>query len=366
MQLPEITAAAGRVAKIPHAWLNKRPFIPPQKALILHPQSPSEAILATPLLTLLHQAFPNARIDWAISRWARPIITGNPYLTDLPVVSEGPLDQADQAVANQLVSILKQGAYDTCFIPSTSTKLAWAARQAGIPQRVGLWANGRGWWHTIAARPLAGERHQTARYLALAEAVGVNTGFSLPPMRFYPSDADRTAVTARLIDELDWLGDRPLMLLHPGVDQEGQEKCWPVERFVLLGNQILREYGAQLLLVGDETTLPAAREVAGLISGNAANWAGRVTLGHIGALAEVADLYVGNDTAATHVATAMGCATVAIFGPSDPAVSAPYGERDARLEIVKPVEGERPFTWGDSVTVREVSQAVRKLLGKKG
>lgn len=364
IQLPALTAVAGRVAKVPHDWLQRRPFTPPQKAVILQPQSPSAALLATPLLTLLHQAFPTARFDWATSRWARPALTGNPHLTNLLVVSEGPVDTAARSEVAQMVALLAQAGYDTCFIPDASPRLAWVARQAGIPQRVGLWGNGRGWWHTVAARPLPGERHQAARYVALAEAVGVNSGFSLLPLRFYVSDADRTAVMARLIDEVDWLGERPLVILHPGVDQEGLEKCWPVERFVLLGNQLLRDYGAQLLLVGDETTRARAQEVAGLISGRVANWAGRVSLGQIGALAEVADLYVGNDTAATHVATVMGCATVAIFGPSDPAVSAPYGER-ARLEIVKPTQAERPFRWEDSVTVRDVATAVQKLLGKK-
>lgn len=43
-----------------------------------------------------------------------------------------------------------------------------------------------------------------------------------------------------------------------------------------------------------------------------------------GALAG-ATLYLGNDSGITHLAAAAGCPTVAVFGPTDPAVWAPQG-----------------------------------------
>ena len=42
-----------------------------------------------------------------------------------------------------------------------------------------------------------------------------------------------------------------------------------------------------------------------------------------------ARVYIGNDSGITHLAAAVGTPVVAIFGPTDPAVWAPRGERVA-------------------------------------
>ena len=42
---------------------------------------------------------------------------------------------------------------------------------------------------------------------------------------------------------------------------------------------------------------------------------------------QTARLYIGNDSGITHLAAAVGVPVVAIFGPTDPAVWAPRGDR---------------------------------------
>ena len=48
-------------------------------------------------------------------------------------------------------------------------------------------------------------------------------------------------------------------------------------------------------------------------------------LPEIAALLSLARAVVGNDSGPTHLAAAVGCPTVALFGPTDPAVWAPLG-----------------------------------------
>ena len=69
---------AAQIAHIPFRLFAKRPYVPPQKALILHPCCLSQVMLATPLLAVLNNAYPNAQFDWAVSDWARPAIVTNP------------------------------------------------------------------------------------------------------------------------------------------------------------------------------------------------------------------------------------------------------------------------------------------------
>jgi ADP-heptose:LPS heptosyltransferase len=78
-----------------------------------------------------------------------------------------------------------------------------------------------------------------------------------------------------------------------------------------------------------------AESIVGMMSGQAVSWAGAITLGELGALCELANLYVGNDTGPTHISAAMGCTTVAIYGPSNPQISAPYSPQKEHVIILR-------------------------------
>jgi lipopolysaccharide heptosyltransferase II len=363
------TAAAARLLSIPFRFA-RRPFTLPKKALILHPCCLSQVMLATPLLSVLTNAFPNTRFDWAVSDWARPAIAKNPHITELLPTGDLGVSRMSFSELRAVIEQIRQGGYDTCLIPGRSSLLTWVAWQAGIPQRIGVASGGRGFAQTLVAPVRIGQQHATDVYLSLAEAceIDIPPG-ERPPMAFYPADDDRTAVTQRLIDDLDWLGDVPLVVIHPGGGEgslyEDPLKRWPSERFVLLLNHLARQHEARILLVGGQQDQALATAIAGMSSVRCANWAGRVTLGELGALAEIANLYVGNDTGPTHIAAAVGCPTLAIFGPSNPNFSAPYSPKAERVITLRH-EGEiRPFSWQEGITVAQASKAADKLLRLK-
>ena len=115
------------------------------------------------------------------------------------------------------------------------------------------------------------------------------------------------------------------MVLHPG--SGGDFKRWPAARFAALGERVPAELGyAVVVLVGpaDETV---NAELAAAWGGRAGvtlaiNWPLRLVL----ALLSMAQAYVGNDSGITHLA-ARATPTLAIFGPTDPAIWAPLGPR---------------------------------------
>ena len=363
------TAAAARLLSIPFR-LARRPFTPPKKALILHPCCLSQVMLATPLLAVLTKAFPGTQFDWAVSDWARPAIAKNPHIAELLPSGDLGVGHMSFAELRGVVNQIRQGGYDTCLILGRSSLLSWVAWQAGIPQRIGVASGGRGFAQTLVAPQRTGQQHATDIYLSLAEACKVD----LPPgerpsMGFYPADDDRTAVTQRLIDDLEWLGDVPLVVIHPGGGAgslfEDPLKRWPSERFVLLINHLARQHQARILLVGSQHDHALAAAIDGMTSVPCANWAGRVTLGELGALGEIANLYVGNDTGPTHIAAAVGCPTLAIFGPSNPALSAPYSPKAERVGTFWQGGEVRPFSWQEGVPVPQAIKAADQLLRLK-
>ena len=320
-------------------------------------------MLATPLLTVLSQAYPDSRFDWAVSEWARPALNGNPRLTELIITSQGDIHDLSWQDLYTLSQILRRQQYDTCFIPSRSSLLSLVAWWARIPQRIGLHSKGQGFAHTVAVKPPSDIKHEAAVYLTLAQTFCLDTK-PTAAMEFYPPDADRTAVTRRLVNE-NWLGDSSLIIIHPGGGvnpvHTDRRKQWPVERFVLLANHILRQYKAQIVLVGAASDIPLAQDIIGLLPLPLINLTGELTLGELGALCEVANLYIGNDAGPTHIAAAVGCPTLAIFGPTDPAVSSPYTTKGKVLALSQD-EITTPFSWENSATVTAACKAVDRLL----
>ena len=112
---------------------------------------------------------------------------------------------------------------------------------------------------------------------------------------------------------------RPPVVLHPG--SGSQKKNWPLERFHDLSLWLV-EQGERVAWV-----LGPAEETTSIPRGHAA-WrslplrelAGRLTCSR---------MFVGNDSGVTHLAAAVGCPTVALFGDSDPLTWAPRGRRVA-------------------------------------
>ena len=351
------TAAAARLLSLPFRLRRARPFTPPQRVLILKPCCLSQVLLTTPLLAALQITFPQARFHWAISDWARPAIAGNPRVREL--INTGTVGLADGRWADviKLARHLRTFNYDTCFIPSHSSTLALTAWLAGIPQRIGLDANGRGFAHTIPVRSSADRLHTAERYLSLAYAVGADPDLK-SELEFYPPDSERTAITQLLVEQIDWLGETPLVIMHPGGGRNpvttDPAKQWPVERYARLANHLARHYQATLVLVGNAEDKPLTAALTGLISTPAYDLAGQLSLARLGALCEVADLYVGNDTGPTQVAAAVGCPTLAIFGPGNPAASGPYRQKGQVIALQQP----------EGVAVVEAATAVDELLAK--
>lgn len=360
------TVAAANLASIPFRLFSRRPFETPAKVLILKPCCLSQVMLATPLLTVLSDAFPDVRFDWAVSEWARPAISSNPRISQLIDTGQVTLADGTWADVGILVERLRQEEYDTCFVPSRSTLLSYITWRAGIRQRIGLNVNGRGFAYTLPVKPPKEELNEAEIYLSLAQAVGIQ---KKAEMEFYPADEERATIMKRLLDEVEWNGISPLVIIHPGGGGNpaypDRDPRWPEERFALLSSRLVRKYGAHVVLVASDTEKRISENILGLTSAPVSNLSGILSLGEVGALCEVADLYVGNDTGPTQIAAAMGCPTLSIFGPTNPAVSQPYGN-NRKLRVVQTKRGAKAtnnFSWEGGATVDEVLAAADELLG---
>jgi heptosyltransferase-3 len=116
----------------------------------------------------------------------------------------------------------------------------------------------------------------------------------------------------------------PILAVNPGTGSAA--KRWPLERWIDLLEAVASPGCALVVLggPGDEDLLASLRE--GLRWARASPvWAVNRPLPLVAGLLSRSAGYVGCDSGITHLAAAVGCPTLALFGPTDPDRFAPRG-----------------------------------------
>ncbi|MEO8082443.1 MAG: glycosyltransferase family 9 protein [Ardenticatenales bacterium] len=146
--------------------------------------------------------------------------------------------------------------------------------------------------------------------------------------------------------------NRPV-LIHPG--SGAAVKCWSADRFADLA-RILAERGHAVRIVLGEAEYERWTEVA--LRSWRAEFDVRVspTLPDLEALLRGAAAFIGNDSGPTHLAAALGVPTIALFGPTSPAVWRPVG---ADVTVLAPV-APSPMEW---LSVETAAAAITARLG---
>jgi ADP-heptose:LPS heptosyltransferase len=197
-------------------------------------------------------------------------------------------------------------------------------------------------WPVVPAEP-----SHAARHLASAVA-SVSSDLDALPTPTLQCPRELRLHGRGWLDQQFGQGVRPVAI-HPG--SGGRRKCWPARLFAELATRL----DAPVLLVEGPADSTACHEFAEVVAPSVPII--RVTgesLPRLAALLAESRGYFGNDSGVSHLAAALGVPTVAVFGPTDPAVWAPLGPK---VSVVAP-RGDAPWP-----TVDDVLTALRKLLG---
>jgi heptosyltransferase III len=266
-----------------------------------------DTILLLPTLRLLRAHLPRIRLALVGSAWARALAPLLPFpLGFVPFESSALAPLFVQLDAPDSTGALSAADAVLLYTADPTSPFARNARCL-CPGPVIPWP--------VQPPPGAHAASHLAR-AATADPIGV-ADLPLPSLAV-PAELREWAQT--------WLAERlgpgacPAVL-HPG--SGGRKKCWPAEHFSELAARL---GGPVLLLQGPADEAACAAAMAGLPPVPVARAAG-LPLSQAAALLARCRLYVGNDSGVSHLAAALGVPTVAVFGPTDPAVWAPLGPR---------------------------------------
>jgi ADP-heptose:LPS heptosyltransferase len=311
------------------------------KALFVTSTRIGDAVLSTGILAHILRARPDMRVTIACGPASAPLFEAVPGLERLIVVEKRPY------AAHWLDLWAK------CALP------LWHLVVDLRGSALAYFLRAR---YRRVLRPALHRGHQIQR---LARAFGLPE----PPAPTIWTAPRHEETAARLIP-----GGAPVLALGPTANWA--PKIWPAENFVALAARLTGPggilSGARVAVLGGPGEHALAQPVIeALAPDRCIDLVGKIDLLTAAACLKRAALFVGNDSGLMHIAAATGIPTLGLFGPSSPALYAPWGPNAAVATTTIPYEtlvGAPGFDHRatrclmDSLTVDAAEQAARALM----
>lgn len=274
--------------------------------LVIRPGAIGDALLTFPILKLLKEHYTNAHIRLVSNAQVLPLALA--FGVSEEVFDFQDIQWSELFAANGICTPTTRE-----LSGQTDLVICWLRDPDGIIERN---LRAAGVKHLIIApgRPPEGERIHIVDYLAHTVGLqNVGAQFILPSTLWLTKlDCKETF--------------KQYVAIHPG--SGGEQKCWPISSFAAVIKRLWQQNHPVLLLEGPADT-ERLRGLLQLLSSPPMPEMLKILAN--APLLEVArhlrqcKLYLGNDSGITHLAAMLGVPTVAIFGPSDPAVWQPVG-----------------------------------------
>ena len=337
-----------------------------KRILIIEVNWLGDVLFTTPFIRAVRQTSPDSYIACLVHPRCREILEGNSDINEIVEYDEelahkGPIGKL------KLVSKLRGKNFDTVFILHRSFTKAVLAYLSGAGQRIGYATKHRGAFLTCVTEDPEGPVHKVEYFMNIARAYGI-TAISRS-YRFFVSDADREYIKRYLVKN----GIEPnvkMVVLCPGGNWD--PKRWSAENFARFADLISGHTGAAVIITGGVKDKTLGARIKGMMKTPSIVSCGDTSLKQLGALFEMASLVVANDTGSMHIAVSVGAPVIALFGPTDPGITGPYGEGHYRV-ITKQESCDVPcydLLCKDNrcmaaISVDDVLKAADEMFGKK-
>ncbi len=277
--------------------------------------------MAQSLYRTLAGRSPAPAVDVLAPGWSRPLLERMPEVRnaiDMPL-GHGEFRWARRRAIGRG---LRAAGYAQAIVLPRSFKSALAPFHARIPVRTGYRGESRyGLLNDIRELDKARLPRTVDRYVALGHGAGAPQPPPVPPPRLRTDEANQE----RLAKALGLEAQGPVLAMMPGAEY-GPAKCWPLEYFGTVARDALAR-GWRVWILGSGKDRPAGDRVSEAAGPGVRNLCGRTRLEDAVDLLGLAEAAVTNDSGLMHVAAAVGCRVIAIYGSTTPEYTPPLTDR---------------------------------------
>jgi len=295
--------------------------------LLIRTSALGDIVHCLPVLEVLRQAMPAARIGWLVEKVWSPLLLGHPDLEGSLLVHtkawrKKPFAGATWRDFRSSVAAMRAFAPDVAIDLMGNYKGGILARLSGARRRIGAAAKDRREPGSaiFINEPVATQgEHAIDRSLSLLAPLGIAAPVAVDLggrklLREVPAEANEFLAAQKQ-------SGKKLVLLQAGAGWAN--KIYPLASWAKVA-QGLAEDGADVVLPSAPGEEKLAARIAELAEG-AARVVDAKPFPFLAALIRHAALFLGGDTGPLHLAHALGAKVLCLIGPTDPRRNGPYG-----------------------------------------
>ena len=315
-----------------------------KRFLIVNPFGIGDVLFTTPVMRAIKDSEPDSIIGYWCNERVKDILENNPNIYKIFALSRGDIKkvyhkskwQGIHKSLNLLYKIRKER-FDTLLDFSLDHRYSLIAKIAGVKRRIGFNYKNRGRFLTdkIDLDGYSG-KHVVEYYLDLLKPIGIKPkSHNLELVIAEPSKIKSRGILAER-----GINDKDLIIgIAPGAGaswgDDASLKHWPAIRFGQLADRISNDFGAKVVILGDESEKPIADIIINSMHKKPVDLAGMTSLEELSAVINNLHILVTNDGGPLHIAVALGKKTISFFGPVDPKVYGPYPPDEKRHIVLK-------------------------------
>lgn len=314
-----------------------------ERVLVMRPDHLGDVLFSFPALRALREALPDARIDFLVGPWARPLLPDDPkdlHGVELlefaaPWLVRPKKVRFGLGATLKLTRLLRKrarilgGRYDMVLDLRGDFQLILAARLSGARYLAGRGLTGLGFLLDTEAEEIPG-RHQVERNLSMIESAGFGSPKTTNPNLNLTEEEKKRGRQLLLEHGID--GSKHLIGMHVGAG--AATKLWGADKFAQLIKRIIADLPAQVILFGAGGDRTAVDDVKIVLEqtqteGRVFDLCGKLpNLREFMMAAGECGLFIGNDSGPCHIAASLGMPVISVFsGTNDPAEWGPRGQR---------------------------------------
>lgn len=319
----------------------------PTKILLVRFSALGDVVQTIPVLSMLRESFPEAKIGWVTDTEMVPTIEGHPALDYIhacnrrqwtkSLTKPGQWSKTSTELSSFFQEIKDVG-YDVAIDAQGLFKSAIVPFAAGIKRRIG-YAHGRelsNLFYTEKHVSLQEYFDPTMLHLdhmaTLAKAIGAKSvSYNVEPPRVGPEIKEKIESTLSSA----FTAGAPIIAIAPATQWES--KTWPLEHWVALLDELLNRTSLNVVMVGAKSDMPLVQKILqtfpqSLLQGRVLDLSGKTSIREMYALYEQVDAALGSDSAPLHIAGAVATPHIfGIFGPTAYRRTPPVGSPDVQL-----------------------------------
>ena len=287
-----------------------------------------DVVWATPTFRAVKEAYPQANVSVLLRESFGSLLEADPHIHKIFEVKRykgNLLEKAKKQI--EFIRDLRVEHFDLVFDLRLDDRGAFMAFLSGAPIRVsiihrGLWQ--KQFFSHLVAPPSSDKRIYGAaeQSLQVVREFGIDTKDTIS--KLWVSEKVKERVK-QLLDREGVTAANPWISIN--VFSRWQYKEWGYEKWVQIVDWLWEEYEIPTVIVGAPEEREKSIDIVSKCKGQIFNLTGRTSLDGLAGVLNLSSLHIGVDSAAPHIAAAVGTPTITIYGPSDWRDWAPQGKK---------------------------------------